>query len=692
MGFLTPLFLLGLLAAAIPIAIHLIRRENPPKVMFGTLRFVKQTTKKLILFQQIQQWLLLLMRAALICLLVLAFARPLLFQGGMARLMDAEPRSVAILLDTSLSMRVGERFERAKAQALQVLDGLNAGDEAAVLTFADGTLSVRELSNDIDNLRVFINNLDEPGYDRVRFYPSLQQADDMLAQSQHQQRQIVMISDFKASGLDSDALVSDEGQSVDQGGWMLAAGTGFLPIDVGDERSSNLSLTDVRSPQQLLENQTDYEVLARVRSTGNVFLDRGNLSLSLRSQAGDDVVGNNAGSIPVQLNERSEAVINLPLNLDATGAFTGELVLSGDDVDLDNRWYFSLDVLPRMRVLVVNGDPSNDWYDDEAHWFVLALQGLENSPFDVTSVTADALTVPQIREHDAVVLLNTSLQDNRLLAELQTFVTEGGALLLAPGNRVTAGEFNASFADITPATLISSEELASNDYQLIADVDRRHPALRALNVDFGARFQGYWLTEPVPEADVLMRFDNGSAMLVEARSGEGRSMLLSSSMDLAWSNFPLQGLYLPFVHEVLTYLIQPPQRERAYLVGDMIDLSSFISADSSTLEFREPDGTLVQLTQDNPFYRARMPGFVQLAQTTLAINIAAEAASSRRADIAALTDAIINPETTPTVSEQVRTAQLIADIEQPQRLWWWIVLLVMLLLIIEAWVANRTYR
>src|SRR5690606_7681614 len=125
MGFLTPLFLLGLLAAAIPVAIHLIRRENPPKVMLGTLRFMKQTTKKLILFQQIQQWLLLLLRAALICLLVLAFARPLFYQGSMARLIDAEPKAVAILLDTSLSMRAGERFERAKEEALDILGGMN---------------------------------------------------------------------------------------------------------------------------------------------------------------------------------------------------------------------------------------------------------------------------------------------------------------------------------------------------------------------------------------------------------------------------------------------------------------------------------------------------------------------------------------------------------------------------------------
>lgn len=679
MGFLTPLFLLGLLAAAIPFAIHLIRRENPPKVMFGTLRFVKQTTKKLILFQQIQQWLLLMMRAALICLLVLAFARPLFYQGSMARLIDAEPRSVAILLDTSLSMRLGDRFERAREQALDVLDSLNAGDEAAVLTFADGILAARELTTDLDGLRSFINTLEQPGYDRVRFYPGLQQANDMLADSQHENRQLVMISDFKASGLGA------EGND-----FMLAAGTGFRTIDVGDERSSNLSLTDVRSPPQLLENQTDYEVLARVRSTGSVFLDRAELSLTLNSDAASAVVSSPATQM-IQLNERSEAVVSLPLTLDGSGSYTGELALSGDDFELDNRWYFSMDVLPRMRVLVVNGDPAADWYDDEAHWFVLALQGMENSPFDVLTTTVDAFTAAQLRDQDAVVLLNTPPLSAAMASAVQRFVIEGGALWLAPGDRASADAYNAQFEQIMPARLLAAEVLPANDYQLIADIDRRHPALRALSVDFGARFQGFWRTEAVADAGVLMRFDNGLPMLSERQAGEGRVMLLSSSLDLGWSNFPLQGLYLPFAHEVLTYLVQPPSRERAYLVGQMVDLSALMPA-SGELELREPDATVLRVNAANPFYRARMPGFVTAGDTTLAINIAPESANLARLDVAALTDRIINPETTPMVSERVRTAQLIADIEQPQRLWWWIVLLVMMLLIVEAWVANRTYR
>jgi hypothetical protein len=43
-------------------------------------------------------------------------------------------------------------------------------------------------------------------------------------------------------------------------------------------------------------------------------------------------------------------------------------------------------------------------------------------------------------------------------------------------------------------------------------------------------------------------------------------------------------------------------------------------------------------------------------------------------------------------SEQVRTAQLVAEIEGPQRVWWWLMLLVMLMLLAETRVANTTYR
>lgn len=704
MSFLSPLFLFGLLAAAIPVAIHLIRRENPPKIMFGSLRFLKQTTKKLILFQQIQQWLLLLLRSALICLLVFAFARPLFYQGSIAQLLDAEPQSTVLLIDSSLSMQVSDRFAQARQQALQALDGLSPGDEAAVISFAEGTLAVRDLTTDLDSLRAFINNLPAPGYERVRFFPALRLANDMLMQSRHEQRNIVMLSDFQASGMNG---ADDDGSDA---GWMLAPGVSFTGISVGEERNSNLSLIDVRSPQQLMAgaiNQDDVsddtvgqgadsetplavtpdeqQVLARVRSTGSVLQERGEISLLVNGAPQERQ--------PFELGDRSEAVLDIPLMLDGSGRYTGELVLAGDAFELDNRWYFTVDVMPIMRILVVNGDPATDWYDDEAHWFVLALEGMDNSPFAVTSVTLSEFVTSDLEQHDAVVLLNTGALSGMQRRALQEFVSAGGSLLLAPGDRVDAAGFNQQLADLTPALLERPQVLAANDYVLIADVDRRHPALRPLDVDWSARFQGYWRSEPVSDGAVLMRYDSGDPLLLERVVGDGRTMLVTSSLDLGWSNFPLQGLYLPFVHETLTYMIQPPLQQRAWQVGDMVDLTPAFSEGMTELSVTEPDGRTLIVSAEEPFYRARMPGFLRASTGfNFAINIEAEAAELAQVDVTVLHDRILNPDTTPAVAQGVRTAQLIAELEQPQRLWWWIVLTVLLLFLLEAWIANRTYR
>ena len=178
MVFLTPLFLLGLLAALIPIAIHLIRREKPPKIMFSTIRFLKKTSKKLVLFQHLQQILLLLLRSAVIALLVMAFARPLINQS-VARLLDADPQSAVILLDLSMSMQYEETFEQAKQEAFELLDDMTAGDEVALIGFSDSAQLVRELTTDLDSIRTAIDEIPQAGFGATRFMPNLRLADQM---------------------------------------------------------------------------------------------------------------------------------------------------------------------------------------------------------------------------------------------------------------------------------------------------------------------------------------------------------------------------------------------------------------------------------------------------------------------------------------------------------------------------------
>ena len=673
MVFLTPLFLIGLLAALIPVAIHLIRREKPPKVMFSTIRFLKKTSKKLVLFQHLQQIALLLLRAAVIVLLVLAFARPL-FNQSVARLLDADPQSAVILLDLSMSMRWQDNFDQAKAEALAVVDRLSGGDELGLIAFSGAAEVVRELDTEDGQLRELIESFDEPGFGSTRYYPNLRLADQMLEDSRYENRAIYLISDFQEVGL----------QGADEL-WKLAPGVALYLIDVGSADSENLVLTDVRSPEQLLEDSAQQQILARVRSTGTQYLGSGEVSLSLNGQMVD--------RRPVDLTDRSEQVVTFAVDFEAEGDYVGEIRVAGDDFPDDNAYYFTVDVLPKINVLLVNGEASDNWFDDEGHWFGLAVSSTDSSPFSLETIDPSEFSAAAMRQSDVVALLNVGELTSTQAAALSEYVVNGGSLLIAPGDRVDERAFNQQLGEISPARLEQVGLLGRDDYLVIADYDRRHPILRPLGSDWSARFQGHWRLTPSEDAKVLMQFDNTEAALVEKDVGEGKILLFASSLDLEWNNLALQGLFLPFVHETLRHLVRSEAGQSAYEIGDSINLAQFVS--DADVAVQDANGRSVSLEANN-LQRATSPGLFTATSGAVsrryAVNILPEESNFTRVATSTLYDAVVNPDTSPLQSREAQTAQLVEELENPQRLWWWILTLVMVLLLVEVLVANRTYR
>ena len=674
MVFLTPLFLIGLLAAAIPIAIHLIRREKPPKVMFSTIRFLKKTSKKLVLFQHLQQILLLLLRSLVIVLLVLAFARPLI-DRSIARLLDVDPQSAVVLIDLSMSMQYEETFERAKTEALDIISSMTSGDEVALIGFSDGAQLVSDFNSDLDSVRSTINEISAAGFGRTRYLPNLRLADQMLEESRFENRAIYLISDFQAADIDA----FDET-------WKLAPGVAFTGIDVGLEESTNLAITDVRSPERLLENASEQQILVRVRSTGTVYLQEGDVSLIVNGEVIDRK--------SVDLGDRSEEVVIFSTTFETEGSYYGEIRVGGDAFEADNSYYFTVDVLPKISVLTINGEASENWYDDEGHWFGLAVGGAERSPFELVNLTPGELSEAVLRQSDVLVLLNVGNLTDDQAEIIADYVIEGGALLVAPGDRVDPVSFNNQFESVAPALLEAQGLPNGNDYLVIADYDRRHPILRPIESDWSARFQGHWRLSPSQDSEVLMQFDNTEPALVERHVGDGSVILFASAMDLEWNNLPLQSLFLPFVHETLRHLVQPELKQKAYSVGDSFSVNLDESAGS--LSARAPNGDEIIFTNTDFITQVSEPGFVTVeaggAETRFAINTLPEESNFARMPVENLFDSIINPDTNPIKSREVQNAQLAEELEQPQRLWWWILSLVMALVLVEALIANRTYR
>src|SRR5216683_5850175 len=136
MAFLTPFFLLGIGAIAIPVLIHLIQRERKRVVEFPSLMFVRRIPYQSVRRRRIRHWLLLCLRAAAILLLVAAFSRPFLRQSAAASVISGGAREVVVLLDQSASMGYGDHWDRARVAARNVVRGLGPDDRATLVLFA----------------------------------------------------------------------------------------------------------------------------------------------------------------------------------------------------------------------------------------------------------------------------------------------------------------------------------------------------------------------------------------------------------------------------------------------------------------------------------------------------------------------------------------------------------------------------
>lgn len=103
MSFLSPWFLAGLAAVAVPILVHLIQRDRKRVVPFPSLMFLERIPFRSVRRQTIRNWPLFFIRLAAIVLLALAFARPFLRgadgEGGLVG-----PVERVVLLDRSYSL------------------------------------------------------------------------------------------------------------------------------------------------------------------------------------------------------------------------------------------------------------------------------------------------------------------------------------------------------------------------------------------------------------------------------------------------------------------------------------------------------------------------------------------------------------------------------------------------------------
>lgn len=136
--------------AALPVVFHLLLKRKQQRTVFSTLMFFQRVDPRLSSRRRLRELLLLAARVALIALLMLALARPLVSLPGRIPGLSADA-AVVLLVDNSASMRGGaagarrSKLDVALTAARAVAMALPPGTPTAVaLTVADAKVGLDE--------------------------------------------------------------------------------------------------------------------------------------------------------------------------------------------------------------------------------------------------------------------------------------------------------------------------------------------------------------------------------------------------------------------------------------------------------------------------------------------------------------------------------------------------------------------
>jgi hypothetical protein len=132
MNFLTPLYALAALAVAIPILLHLVRRQPKNRLEFSSLLFLPESPPRLTRNSRIEHWLLLMLRSLVLLMIAFAFARPYLNQAASTSSGSAVGKRKCIVIDQSASMRREGVWQHAIEQAREVIQSSLPTDTIAI--------------------------------------------------------------------------------------------------------------------------------------------------------------------------------------------------------------------------------------------------------------------------------------------------------------------------------------------------------------------------------------------------------------------------------------------------------------------------------------------------------------------------------------------------------------------------------
>jgi Mg-chelatase subunit ChlD len=723
MSLLTPLYLLGLAAVALPVVFHLIRRQPRGRRVFSTVMFLEPSPPTVTRRSRLDQWPLLLLRAAALCLLALAFARPLVRELLGTDENQAPGESIVVLVDTSASMRRQGLWEQVVQRVEIVVAKCRDTDRVAILAF---DREVRPLVTfeewaavDEAARRPLVGQRmagASPGWSATHLDQALTVAKELLrsreASTQDSRaggsKRIVLISDFaegnRVQGLagiewPQDVIVTAERvvphSSTNAGVQLVAA------IEDGDRiREPRTELHSVRQARG--ENGargSAASIRVRITNAADSTVERFQLEWRKDGAAGEAHVS------PVEVYCPPGQSRVVPVAMPEALKLPARLVLRGDDHEFDNTVVVDQPTSEPVHALLY----SDELEDDPAglrFYLEWAFAAAGPQPVIVTSQPPDAPgPVPLPRDVPLVIVADAPAED--CLPGLRRYVEQGGTLLIVAAGAETC----AVWERLLDGARLQAVEADVTGYAMLSGIDFSHPLFAPFNEPRFADFTNVrvWkhrelkLDAAAGLPRVVARFDSGSPAIIEQPLGRGRVLLFAFGWHPADSQLARSTKFVPMLHALVGVAAGQDEGPRRLVVGDALPLTARMMESAAELVVRTPDDRRVQLAAgEGPFRGTVVPGVYHVAtdsdrERRFAVSLPPE--ESRTAplppeQVESLGVRLGTSETTIEAADRAaRERQLrTEELESRQKHWRWLVLAALAVLILETWLAGSLAR
>ena len=553
MALLGPLFLLGLLGIGLPIWLHRLETQVTEREQFSTTMFLEPARKRIHVQRKLKYLLLMALRILFFLILVLAFARPVLFSPPQALITEDTTHHV-IVLDTSFSMQAGDSFATALQRVQDIINGLGDDEVASLYTASSGITTVATATPDGAILIQALSGLapDNGKLDLGTMVTSM----NTLIEASQANFVLHFISDFQQTG--QAVRFADMIPDVING----------RPVLLELERVQTNNAANWMVDSVLVSNRNAVEAGIRGFATNEDSSER-TITLSINNMLQQEQ--------QVTLNGGGLSFINFDNVVFEEGDNRIDIrLLPNDSLAGDDIRHTVFDNSPPAPVLLLTENP-------QSLGVTYISAALETAPrgYEVITQTLADLDARVLQRYPWIVIEDIGAINASLATAITDYVSGGGAVLAA------AGESSLGLDSVPVLDLaVGSNPIRRENRNPITMIDNSHPALSETSGWGSVNMQTLPVSLNGDERVLIAQADN-RPVLLESNIGRGRIMLLTTALDNTLSDLPVKPVFVSFMAEAARYLSNENLLIREQIAESFLQLSL---AGGSSGQVYDPDG------------------------------------------------------------------------------------------------------